>query len=214
MKYYKIYGATYPLDVNASEAPDAYAVKGQLFDEPPRGKKVGYVRMRDGSLIECYKTFNPLPLICVVAVVAIVAVVAVVLINKSSKDVVNPIDGTPIKVGDDTNVVTYNGFMAIRDGNLSVDFTNGNEACTIQVVGDGIECAPVTVAPLEYVASVPATFTTDRGLVQAEIVIKTETSESSQAVVIEIPENDTDNSPEDGLEGYWKGEYIYGTGVE
>lgn len=213
MRYYKIYGNKYAVEDTASEVPDAYAVKGQIVDEQPRGKKIGYVTMRDGSLIECYKTPNYILIFSILfAIIAIVGA-ALFFIMHQSKDVVNPIDNTPIKIGNDTDVVTYNGFMSLESGSLSVDFTNGEQPCTIQVVGDGIKSEPITVNSYEYVASVPATFETDKGLVQATIIIKTETSESSQDIVIEIPDNNTDNSPDAGLEGYWKGEFIYGTGV-
>lgn len=212
MKTYKIYNEKYELSNVSSEASDAYALNGQLVDDRPKGKFVGYVRMSDGSVIECFTKMNPLVVILpVVLVVLVIAVVFVYLMFLQPKDVT--ISNTPIKVGEDSNVVTYNGFMAIESGSISVDFTNGAEACTIQVVGDGITCDPVHVEPGEYVATIPATFETSEGVMPAKIVIITDTSEVSNDVVVEVPENNTPNSPDTGLEGYWKGETIYGTGT-
>lgn len=213
MKYYKIYEATYPLDNVAPNAPDAYALRGDILDEKPKGRKVGYVTMRDGSVIECYVKFNPIPIILALAVVLLIAgAVGYYLIFMQPKDVV--MNNFPIKIGEDNNLVTYNGFMSLRDGQISVNFTNGDYPCTIQVVGDGITCQPYSVEPNAFVASIPAQFTTSDGLVNATIVIKTDTSSSTQEIVVEIPENNTPNSPDTGLEGYWKGEHIYGPGIE
>jgi hypothetical protein len=210
MKTFKIYGEPYELFDTASEVVDAYAVKGEVVDEIPKGKFVGYVTMEDGSLIGCYKRFNPLVIIIPILLVAVIGgAVLFYLINMQDKDV--SIGGFTIKQGTDNNVISYNGFMAIRDGTLSVDFTNGDYPCTIQVVADGISCDPISVAANEYVATVPATFTTDAGLVQAKIIITTGTSTDEEDVVIEIPDNNTPDSPDSGLEGYWKGEYVYGT---
>lgn len=212
MRTYKIYDAVYPIEDTSAEAPDAYALKGALLDEKPNGKKVGYVTMRDGSVIECYTKFNPLVVaIPILIVVLIIAAVLIYLVFFQPKDV--SVGGTIIKQGVDNNVVTYNGFMAIESDSISVDFTNGEYACTIQVIGDGIDCAPVTVQPGEYVASIPATFCTEKGLVQAKLKIETDTSSTEQDVVVEIPDNNTPDSPDAGLEGYWKGEYVYGTDI-
>ena len=217
MKTYKIYDATYPLDATSSVAPDAYAIRGELVDDPPKGKKVGYVTMRDGSTIECYTKFNKMIVILPVVLIILAAACALIyLYFLQPKDVKvgSGEDSFILKQGSDNNVVTYNGFMALRDNSISVDFTNGAYTCTIQVVGEGIQSDPVTVEPNGYLASVPATFTTTSGVVNGSLIIKTDTSTSEQQVVVEIPDNNTENSVDTGLEGYWKGEYIYGTSTE
>lgn len=216
MKTYKIYSAVYPLDETTSVAPDAYAIKGELVDDPPKGKKVGYVTMRDGSIIECYTKFNPLVVIIPLAIIAIAAAsLFVYFYFFQPKDVVvGEDDSFIIKQGTDNNVVTYNGFMALRNGSLSVDFTNGDYPCTISVSGNSIDCDPVTVQPGEHVDSIPATYNTESGVVNATLTITTDTSTTDENVVIEIPDNNTEDSDDTGLEGYWKGEYIYGTSVE
>ena len=213
MKTFKIYGVAYDLEPTSAVAPDAYAVKGDLVDDIPKGKKVGYVTMEDGSVVECYTKFNPMVVI-IPAVILVLAFAAFItyLLFFQPKDA--SIGDMIIKQGSDENVVSYNGFMAIKDDSISVNFTNGDYTCTIRVEGDGISCEPYTVQPGEYVASIPATFTTESGLVQAKLITETETSRSEQDVVVEIPENNTADSPESGLEGYWKGEYVYGTDID
>ena len=213
MKTFKIYGVAYDLEPTSAVAPDAYAIKGNLVDDIPKGKKVGYVTMEDGSVVECYTKFNPMVVIIpvVILVLAFAAFIAYLLFFQP-KDA--SIGDMIIKQGSDENVVSYNGFMAIKDDSISVNFTNGDYTCTIHVEGDGISCEPYTVQPGEYVASIPATFTTESGLVQAKLIMETETSRSEQDVVVEIPENNTADSPESGLEGYWKGEYVYGTDID
>lgn len=213
MKRFKIYSDKYELMDTFPDAPDAYAFRGRLVDERPKGRKVGYVIMEDDSVIECYEKFNPLLVVVPVSVVVIAsAAVTAYFLFGQPKDV-NGFGGLLVKQGDDRNVVSYNGFMAIEEGNLSVCFQNGDEPASIGIVADGITVESISIEPGEYVASVPATFTTESGLVNAKLVITTETSEVENDIVIEIPENNTPNCPESGLEGYWKGEQVYGSEV-
>lgn len=216
MKNFSIYNTKYNLFETTSTPPDAFGYHNELLDEPPaKGKKVGYVKMEDGSIIECYGGFNP-AIIIVPAVVILVILTGVFLYfrvlkpNKLDIDVSLPIN----KEVDNTDiVVSYNGFMAIKDGQLSVNFQNGSDNTTIQIIADGINCEPYTAEPNEFVNSLPVTYSTEEGLVSGVISIKTPSSETEQDIVIEIPENNTSSSPE-GLDGYWKGEYVYGTGDE
>lgn len=210
MRRFKIYGTSYEIDDSLmGHVPDAYGYKDDLVYEEPPGKCVGFVQMEDGSVISCYKTFNPLVIIIPVAITFVIIIALLVyLIFLQPKDVV--INGAPVKIGDDVNSVSYNGFMALRDGNITVDFQNGNQACTIQIIGDGIDSEVVNVDAGVYVATVPATFITDAGVINGKIVITTDTSQTENEVVIEIPENNTPNSTEASMEGYWDGEYIYG----
>lgn len=214
MTSFKIYGEKYPLEESSSEAPDAYGFRNKLVDDVPSGKSVGYVTMNDGSIIECYYKFNIFVVLLPIVVAVLIGVITLIyLISFQEKDVVMP-GGVVIKEGKDANVVSYNGFMAIEDGEISICFQNGSEKSVIKVVGKGIKTDPVTVEPNEYVASIPATFTTDAGVVKAKIVIETPTSTVENETVVEIPTNNTADSPESGLEGYWKGEYIYGTEID
>lgn len=211
MRNFKIYGTNYPVEETTSEVPDSFGFKGNLCDDKPKGKKVGYVKMEDGSIIECYSKFNPLRIIVPVIVLVLLLVSAIIYFKFFQEKDVKLSNGIVVKQGTDHNVVSYNGFMAISDNTLSVDFKNGNEDCTIQVIGTGIQCDAVSVKAGEYVASIPATFTSNDGLVQGKIVIKTNTSETDQAVTIEIPKNNTKDSSTESLDGYWKGECVYGT---
>lgn len=214
---YKIYGEEYEVMPASTEAPDAYAVKGELVDEKPNGKFLGFVKMEDGSTIACFKKSNPLLFVIPVGLVALVGVcIGVYFMFLQPKDVViDRGDGeTPVsvKTGDDNNVISYNGFMSVHsDGQLGVGFTNGDYECTLTIEGDGIETTTYTIAPGEYVDTIPVTYTTEEGLVTAKLTVTTATSTTTNDVVIEIPENNTPNSPDITLEGYWRGEYIYGT---
>lgn len=214
MKTYKIYGEKFELQSSIPDPPDAYAYKGVIYDDPPKGRVVGYVYTRDGSPIECYKKFNSLIILIPILIIALAAggIYAYLMLGQP-KDVVLK-DGFTVKQGVDHNIVSYNGFMSITNGEISVCFQNGSEEATISVKGDGILVEEYIVAPNEYVPSIPASFTTDEGLVNAVITIETPTSSTEEAVVVEVPENNTPDSSNEGLEGYWKGEYIYGPIVE
>lgn len=210
MRTFKIYGENYPLANSTDQVPDAYGFRNEILDDKPKGKLVGYVTMQDGSIIECYTALNPIVVVAPIAglVVIVGAIYAFIMIGQP-KDV--KLNDTVVKQGTDKNVVSYNGFMAIHDGQLSVNFKNGDQVATVAVVGDGISCEPFTVQPGEVVTYIPATFKTDKGLIPSKITITTNTSAEEQEVMVEIPENNTANSPQEGLEGYWKGEYVYGT---
>ena len=214
MKKFKIYNTSYPLKEATTEVPDAFAINNELIDDPPnKGKKVGYVVMEDGSVIECYTGFNPVvvvvPLVFILVVATGVFVYFYVLGKQLPKIPSLPVSKTDVTDGE--MVVSYNGFMAIRDGALSVNYQNGAEEAVITVEADGVEVDPVTVEPNGSVDSIPATYKTKEGVLPGTLTIKTPTTSTNQDIVIEIPDNNTANSPE-GLEGYWKGEYVYGTG--
>ena len=209
MKTFKIFGDKYPLSPTSSKAPDAYAIKGKLVDEQPKGKLKGFTTMEDGSVIACYKRFNPMVIILpLLLICGLAAGGYYYLTQEQPKDVV--VAGITIKEGVDNNVVKYNGFTVIRDGVVYIYFTNGDYPCKIQIVGEGIDCAVYDCQPAEYVECLPVTYTTAEALLNAKLVITTETSTQENDIVIEIPENNTANSPSEGMEGYWQGEYIYG----
>lgn len=225
MSQYKIYGESYELRDTPDGNINSYAVKGKLVDIPPKGKSVGYVTMEDDSIIECYKAKPVLAIVTSIALLflAIGGVASYYMFFQPKDIVLNPQpsqpgsaaevgeDVTPIvlKQGDDNNVVSYNGFTSLSEGSVNLNFQNGDYSCTITVTGEGIESQTLTVAPGEFIQSVPVTYTTDEGLVSAVLTISTDTSTSEQAFMIEIPENNTPNSPQGTLDGYWKGEYIY-----
>ncbi len=215
MKTFKIYNTPYELEPTSSKVPDAYGFRNMLVDDRPKGKLVGYVEMEDGSTIECYKKFNPLLVVIPIAVLLLIAVVILVyLIFLQPKDVKLGSGNLFVKQGADNEVISYNGFMQLTEDAVHIGFQNGDLPATVSVYGEGIAVNPVSVEPNEYVAQIPATFTTDQGVVQAKIKITTETSEAEYDVVVEIPDNDTDNSTESPLEGYWKGEQVFGPNVE
>lgn len=213
MKAFKIYGTKYPLEQTTSAPADCYGYKGELVDDLPKGKMVGYVAMEDESIIECYKKFNPLVIILPILLVLVLAGLGLVyLLYFQPKDVV--LSSTFIKLGVDNNVVTYNGYIPCQDNLLYVDFQNGAYPATISVQGDGIEAASYSIEPDIYVETIPATFTTDEGVVEATLTIKTETSTATFPVVVEIPDNLNDNDKFEGPVNSWQGETIYGVGPE
>lgn len=207
VKTVKIYGEKYDLHPSTSKPVDAY-FKGKLSDNPFGGKVIGYCTMEDGSIVEVYKHLNPLVIIIPVIVLLLIAGGVTSFLLLQPKDL--NISGFPIKQGNDQNIVTYNGFMALTDNQLNVNFQNGSEPATVTVSGDGIETQTINVEPEQFLASIPATFTTDSGVVNATITITTPTSTQENNCVIEIPANNTPNSTEAGLNGYWEGEFIYG----
>ena len=208
MKTFKIYGIDYPLEETTSVPCDSYGFKNQLTDDLPRGKMVGYVHMEDGSVIECYKKFNIMIILLPILLVLLVgAVIFCYLWFFQPKDVELP--GDIVKVGTDNNIVKYNGYMAVKDGSLSIKFTNGDYPCTVQVVGEGLESKPTTLEPGQYLESVPAQFTTEYGVIEANIIITTDTSKQEFPVVVEVPDNLNGNDNREGLEGYFEGEEIY-----
>lgn len=209
MKTFKIYGQKYPLQSTTSEPYIAYAVKNELVDDPPKGKVVGYVKMEDGSVIECYKRFNIWIILLPIILALLVGVgVFIYLMFFQEKDVV--IFGAPVKQGVDNLIVTYNGYPAIRDNKLSINYQNGSLPARILVEGEGIETQVTNVNPDDYVGELPCKFTTDEGVVSATITIETATSKQTFPIAIEIPDNLNGNEAESGLEGFWHGEEIYG----
>lgn len=209
MDTYKIYGEDYPIKPTTKHPVDCYAVKGELVDDPPKGKVLGYVEMDDGSIVECYKKRSLLPFIIILIVAALLLIVAgVYIFFFQPKDFA--ISGTLIKIGDDNNVVTYDGFMTVVDDNLRVAFTNGDYPAQIVVQGEGIETQKVSVEPGEFVEYIPCTFTTTDGVVEGTITVLTETSTQSFPIVIEVPANNNGFDTEEGLTGLFEGEAVYG----
>lgn len=208
-KKFKIYNESYDLEKSPEDVPSGYAFRNELFDEPPGGKPVGYVTLEDGSVVQCFKKFNPLPLILLLLICLVACALAYYfLIVAQPKDVV--INDTPVKEGTDHDVVTYNGFMSVNESAIDIYFQNGNVPATITVRGEGIKCEPVNVNPGELVEVMPITYDTDKAVINATLSITTSTSTYEQPVIIEVPENNTLASPESGLDNYWQGETVYG----
>lgn len=209
-KFYKIYGTPYELMQTTSEPADTWAKKGKLLDDQPKGKVLGYVTMDDGSVVECYKS-SKLWLLLVLLFLLLAAAGGYVayLMFAQPKDVA--LLGDIIKIGNDNNVVTYNGFPSVRDDKLSIQYTNGDYPATILVEGAGIETHETSVEPNVFLDSIPCKFTTEDGLVEATITIKTATSTQSFPIVVELPDNMNANDVNNGLEGYWSGEQVYGS---
>lgn len=209
MKTFKIYGTKYPLHPTTSKPYESFAYKNALTDDLPKGRVVGYVTMEDGSVIECYKRFNIwIILIPIILLLLAVAGFACYLYFFQPKDIV--VFGNRIQIEEDNLIVTYNGFPSVKDNKLSIQYQNGSYPASIIVEGEGIETHTTNVAPDMFVESIPCKFTTTEGVVEATIKITTATSEQVFPIVVEIPDNLNINESESGLEGYWKGEAVYG----
>lgn len=213
MKTYKIDGESYELVDSVSEAPDAYSKKGKLLDDEPKGKCLGYVVMEDGSVIKCFKSFNPMIIIAPILVITVAAGGFFAFVSMQPKDFTIPGSEIFVKQGDDETIIKYNGFTSAVDGSLDINFENGAEECKIQISGEGIEDIETMVAPYSTCEFLPITVTTDEGLVVATMTLTTASSTVTNEIAIEIPENYTPNSAEGSLDGYWNGEYIYGITV-
>ncbi len=214
MKNYKIDGDSYELLDRVKEAPDAYSKRGKLLDDPPKGKCIGYVIMEDGSCIKCFKSFNPLIIIIPLLILLLGAGAFLLYVFVlQPKDFVIPGSEVTLKEGEDQTIIRYNGFTSVTDGNLDLNFQNGAEECTITITGDGIEDVEYVCAPNTTTEFIPVTVNTDKGLIIATMTLTTATSTTTQEIAIEVPENYTPNSNDGSLDGYWKGEYIYGIPV-
>lgn len=209
MKTYKIYGTKYPLNATTSVPADAFALKGQICDDPPnRGKVIGFVTMDDGSVIECYKKFNVLIIIIPMLLLFLgIGGFLAWLFLFQEKDV--SFMGDLVKQGTDTNVVTYSGFPSVHDNMLEIQFQNGELPAKIIVSGDGIETTVTDIEPNQFVGSIPITVSSTEGLVEAFINIRTASSEQSFPIVVELPQNLNGNDSLEGMEGFWYGEQIF-----
>lgn len=208
-KTFKIYDEQYELYAQTSEVVSGYGFRNEIVDEPPGGKFVGYVTLEDGSIIQCFKKFNPLPIIIIVILfVAICGAGAYYIFKVQPKDVV--VNDNDVKTGTDHDVITYNGFMSLTESAVDIALENGSEQATVTIVGDGVKSDPATVEPHGTLDVLHVTYDTDAAVVNATIKVTTATSTYEQPVTIEIPENDTMYSPDSGLDNYWRGETIYG----
>lgn len=209
MKTFKVYGVKYPLHPTTKVPPVSYAYKNELVDDVPKGKSVGYITMEDSSVIECYKKFNIwIVLLPLLLILIGVGAFFAYLFFCQPKDIV--ILGNRIQIEEDNLIVTYNGFPSIEDNQLSIQYQNGSYPATILIEGEGIETHTTNVAEDMFVDSIPCKFTTDAGVVEATITIKTATSTQTFPIVVEIPDNLNPSEDTSGLEGYWFGEEVYG----
>lgn len=208
MKQFKIYGQSYELTEEAENTPDSYAYKGELVDEEPKGKHVGYVTMEDGSIVDCYKSANVLLFVlpAVAVLSALAAVVYFFVLPMFEKEVA--IGGTMLETDVGKNVVTFNGIMSCDSGMLDVRFLNGDVPATIQVQGNGVATEAISVEPGEYVEQIPVTLTTDDGVVEVKIRITSNGDAREFNALVEVPDNMTPYDPNEGLHSYFEKELI------
>lgn len=208
MKTFKLYGTKYPMNSTTGRPADAFGYKNEILDDPPdKGKLVGYVTMEDGSIIECWQKFNVLFIILPLLIILCgLAGFVYWLFFIQKKDV--KFMGDIVEVSHDTNVVTYSGFPSARNGELRIQFQNGEVPAKIIVSGDGISTTVTDVEAGAFVDSIPVTVDSSEALIEAQISVKTASSEQSFPIVVEVPENLNGNDSLEGMEGFWFGEQI------
>lgn len=208
MKQYKIYGTPYPLYDSTEEGIDSYALSGDLVDDEPNGKLLGYVEMEDGSIVACYKKKSRvIPLLIILATLAgLFAVIYFVILPMFEKEVA--IGGTMLQTDVGTNVVTFNGIMSALSGQIDVRFVNGNEPAIIQVTGEGVTTEEVAVEPGESVEYIPVTISTGDSVAEVTVNINSNGTLSTFNALVEIPDNNTDYDPTEGLNSYFEKEMV------
>lgn len=208
MKQYKIYGMPYDIYESTDEGIDSYAVKGELVDDEPNGKFLGYVKMEDGSIVACYKKKSlllPISLILLL-VLGIGAVVYFFVLPMFEKEVA--IGGTMLKTDVGTNVVTFNGIMSASSGQMDVRFVNGNEPATVQVTGDGVSTETISIEPGDSLEYIPVEVTTTDSVVEVTVNVTSNGTLSTFNALVEIPGNNTDYDPTEGLNSYFEKEMV------
>lgn len=208
MKSYKIYGTSYELMDGANTGIDSYAIAGELIDDEPNGKLLGYVEMEDGSIVACYKKKSLLLpiLLIVVLLCGIGAGVYFFVLPMFEKEVA--IGGTMLQTDVGTNVVTFNGIMQASAGQIDVRFINGNKPATIQVTGDGVVTDTISVEPGDSLEYIPVTVTTSDSVVEVIVNVNSDGTLSSFNALVEIPDNNTDYDPTPGLNSYFEKEMV------
>lgn len=189
MKKYKLDGVHYELDSSSVEAADGFALNGKMCGEKPtKGKCVGYVRMDEGSCIECYKSFNPLKIVIplLLLLISVGATITFLLLNQE-QDIA--IGGTMLRTSVDENIVVFNGLMTYKDNQIDLRFTNGEYETKITVKGDGITTTETTLPPGESMYYMPITIDTNENVVSAIVTFDTATSTAEFPVLIEVTDN-------------------------
>lgn len=213
MSKFKIYGVPYELAPEADGPIDSYGYGGELVDDEPKGKCVGYVTMEDGSVVACYRSINILLIILPLVVLVATAVFAVIFILPIlHKDVTT--GGTMLEIDVGKNVVTFNGIMEADSDELDVRFLNGDEHATITVEGDGVVTEEVQVEPNEFIEKIPVTVTSSDSVVEVKVRIKSNETINEFNALVEIPANGTPYDPNSGLNGYFSKELILDETIE
>lgn len=214
MKAYKIYGVNYKLKQKPMGDIDAFAYKGQIVDNMPKTKILGYVKMEDGSIVQCHDTTNLLIIILPIVALLVIGGIGIAVYFLLHADdppelELDEITGERITTEGYNNVCAYQGFMTVNDQELNIEFQNGDYPATVVVEGEGIETKTTQVPAKGYLATIPIHVTTKDAVVSANITIKTSTSSASYPVVVEIPKNNNGNDSNEGLSGAWSREDVY-----
>lgn len=210
MKYFKIYDENYPLSPTSDEPADMYGWNNDLVEDKPKGAVVvGYVTMDDGSTIECYAKKSGSPAIAIIILVVCLGLVGfIVYFGFIYKGEGNPL-GTLVEVPVNQNIVHYDGYMRAQNGQLAVDFTNGEQESVIKITGDGIETQVVTIGANEHLDYIPVKVTSADGAIEATLHIKSGQTTVEYPVVVENGDATNENDLIDPGSGYWDKEEIF-----
>lgn len=207
MKTYKLYGEKHVLCATPSGELVGYAINGDVVDERPTSKFLGYINLDDGTSVECYKGFpNLIPALIAVICLIIVTLIAIAVVLITWPD--PAIGGTILQTKQANNVVTFNGIPSLDTdtGTMDLRFNNGEEVAQIMVYGEDIECDPIVLQPRESIYDFPVKTTTTESVVEARLKIKTGSTEKEYSILIEIPNNM--NGDTTGVGGFFDNEVI------
>lgn len=205
---YKLCRKWYELSVTSQVPPDGFALNGKLIGSPPsKGRHMGYAIMDEGSVIDCYKSFNPLVVVIPIFVLLAVIVGSILLIlMNQEKDIA--VGGTVLRQNIDENIIVYNGLMSYADGKVDIMFQNGNYPTTVSISGEGITPTQAVLEPGAIMIELPVNIETDRDVIEGVLRFETTTSTAEYPVLIEIPDNMNTTA---GLAGYFEKEgLVYG----
>ena len=210
MKYFKIYDENFPLYSETDEPADMFGYNNDLMEDKPKGAvKVGYVTMDDGTVVECYsKKKGNGALIAILLLITIVGAGVIIYFAFFYKGKDNPL-GTIVSVPVNQNIVHYNGYMRAQNGQLEVDFTNGEQESIFKVTGDGIETQVISVGANEHLDTIPIKVTSTDGAIEAKLHIKSGQTTVEYPVVIENSDALNSNDILDVDAGYWDKEEVF-----
>lgn len=206
MKKFKIYDTAYELEDSPSGPAEAFGYRNEFVDEVPKGaRSVGYVTIDDGSVVECFQKKSILPIVISLVLLVVGGVVALFLLYQ--KDDI-AIGGVTLKTNVDKNVITFNGIMKAEAGMCEINFVNGEYESTLEVIGEGVSVAPMTLEPGQAVPEVPITVDTEDSVVEVLIRVTSVNDVAEFNALVEIPENNNQYDTSEGVHGYFEKELI------
>ena len=209
MRIIKIYGEKYIVDSEPADAIDCYFYKGELVDEAPgNAKLLGYVTMEDGSVVECYKPKSKLlAILLILLLIASVGYGVYYYLFLYEPDVA--IGGTMLETNVNKDVITFNGIMSKSNDTVNLEFVNGKYPATVEIVGEGVTCEPISLEPNQQLLDIPVFIDTTENVVEVAVKVSSEGDTAEFNAIIEVPENNNSYTTSEGLSGYFEREVIF-----